>query len=181
MVVMMRRPPTGTSESEEEGQECCEVITSANLCRWIIDFKEVQLGNQMVGLGSYGVVFKGKWKGIEVAVKKFIKQKLDERTLLALRAEMGILSEIHHPNVVLFIGACIRQPNLAIITEFVQHGSLKDVLSNLAIKLSWKQRMAMLHSAARGIYYLHSLEPAIVHRYIYLCQGQAYLRETDKI
>ncbi len=82
-------------------------LTSANLCRWIIDFSEVQVGKQ-VGLGSYGVVFRGKWKGVDVAVKRFIKQKLDERRMLEFRAEMAFLSELHHPNIVLFIG--IRPP-----------------------------------------------------------------------
>jgi hypothetical protein len=78
-------------------------LTSANLCRWIIDYKEVQMGDQ-VGLGSYGAVYKGMWKGVAVAVKKFIKQKLDERRMLEFRAEMAFLSELHHPNIVLFIG-----------------------------------------------------------------------------
>jgi hypothetical protein len=78
-------------------------LTSANLCRWVIDFNEIALGQQ-VGMGSYGVVFKGKWKGVEVAVKRFVKQKLDERRMLEFRAEMAFLSELHHPNIVLFIG-----------------------------------------------------------------------------
>jgi serine/threonine protein kinase len=63
-----------------------------------------------VGLGSYGVVFKGKWKGVEVAVKRFIKQKLDERRMLEFRAEMAFLSELHHPNIVLFIGTLPPSP-----------------------------------------------------------------------
>ena len=49
-----------------------DVLTSANLCRWVIDFHEIALGQQ-VGMGSYGVVFKGKWKGVEVAVKRGAK------------------------------------------------------------------------------------------------------------
>lgn len=61
------------------------------------------MGRQ-IGMGSYGVVYKGKWKGVEVAVKRFIKQKLDERRMLEFRAEMAFLSELHHPNIVLFIG-----------------------------------------------------------------------------
>jgi hypothetical protein len=86
-------------------------LTSANLCRWIINYNEIQVGKQ-VGLGSYGVVYRGKWKGVDVAVKRFIKQKLDERRMLEFRAEMAFLSELHHPNIVLFIGiiaspACI--------------------------------------------------------------------------
>jgi hypothetical protein len=138
-------------------------LTSANLCRWIIDFGEVQVGKQ-VGLGSYGVVFRGKWKGVEVAVKRFIKQKLDERRMLEFRAEMAFLSELHHPNIVLFIGACVKKPNLCIVTEFMKLGSLRDILANNGVKLAWKQKLRLLRSAALGINYLHSLHPVIVHR-----------------
>jgi hypothetical protein len=73
--------------------------------RWIIDYKEIQMGKQ-VGMGSYGLVYRGRWKGIDVAVKRFIKQKLTERRLLEFRAEMAFLAELSHPNVVLFIGTC---------------------------------------------------------------------------
>ncbi len=117
-----------------------------------------------VGKGSYGVVFKGKWKGVEVAVKKLVKQKLDERVLLEFRAEMAFLSELHHPNIVLFIGACVKRPNLCIVTEFVKQGSLKDILRKVSTKLAWIQRLRMLRSAALGINYLHSLSPTIIHR-----------------
>jgi serine/threonine protein kinase len=160
-------------------------LTSANLCRWVIDYKEVQVGDQ-VGLGSYGAVYKGMWKGVAVAVKKFIKQKLDERRMLEFRAEMAFLSELHHPNIVLFIGtlawvwhlvtslslthprdapglaatgACMKPPNLCILTEFVKRGNLKDILSDPNIKLSWMHKLGMLKSAALGINYLHSLSP----------------------
>ncbi len=57
-----------------------------------------------IGTGTYGIVFHGKWKGVEVAVKRFIKQKLTERRLLEFRAEMASLAELSHPNVVVFIG-----------------------------------------------------------------------------
>ncbi len=39
-----------------------------------------------------------------MAVKRFIKQNLDEKMMLEFRAEMAFLSELHHPNIVLFIG-----------------------------------------------------------------------------
>jgi serine/threonine protein kinase len=121
------------------------------------------MGKQ-IGAGSYGMVYRGKWKGVEVAVKRFIKQKLDERRMLEFRAEMAFLSELHHPNIVLFIGACVKRPNLCIVTEFVKQGSLQDILSEGAIKLTFGQKLRMLRSAALGINYLHSLHPVIVHR-----------------
>jgi len=47
-------------------------------------------------------------------VKKLIKQKLSEKHMLEFRAEVAFLSEMHHPNIVLFIGASMTKPNLCI-------------------------------------------------------------------
>lgn len=75
-------------------------LSSANLCRWILDYK---LGQQL-RVGSYGVVYKGTWKGIPVMVKRFVKQLLNERHILDFRAEIAFLSELHHPHIVSVIG-----------------------------------------------------------------------------
>ncbi len=78
-------------------------LTSANLCRWVIEADDLHL-EEKVGMGSYGMVYRARWKGINVAVKRFVRQKLDERLMLEFRAEVALLSELHHPNIVLFIG-----------------------------------------------------------------------------
>ncbi|ELR19448.1 uncharacterized protein ACA1_267050 [Acanthamoeba castellanii str. Neff] len=54
-------------------------------------------------------------------------------------------------------GACVKRLNLCIVTEFVKNGSLRDILANNSVKLAWAQKLKLLHSAALGINYLHSL------------------------
>ncbi len=61
-------------------------------------------------------------------------------------------------------GACVKKPNLCLVTEFVKQGSLKDILLNPTIKLPWEHKLKLLHSAALGIHYLHSLHPVVIHR-----------------
>jgi serine/threonine protein kinase len=61
-------------------------------------------------------------------------------------------------------GACVKRPNLCIVTEFVKQGSLADMLANGSVKLTFSEKLRMLRSAALGINYLHSLHPVIVHR-----------------
>lgn len=117
-----------------------------------------------MGTGSYGLVHVAKWRGVEVAVKRLIKQRLTEQRLLEFRAEVALLAELHHPNIVLFIGACVRSPNLCVVMELVKRGSLRAILSDVTIKLPWRQRLRMLHGAALAVTYLHSLKPVILHR-----------------
>jgi class 3 adenylate cyclase len=138
-------------------------LMSANLCRWVIDRRDITIEEQ-VGLGSYGVVSRGKWKGVEVAVKRIINQKLDERAMLEFRAEIAFLSELRHPHIVLFIGACLVPPELAIVTEFMRCGDLRSLLGDATVKLDWERKSRILTTAALGINYLHSLKPVIVHR-----------------
>jgi len=80
---------------------------------WIIDYKDIQVSKQ-VGAGSYGIVYRGRWKGIDVAVKRFIKQKLTESRMLEFRSEMAFLSQLHHPNVLFVIGTDRRLQQLAL-------------------------------------------------------------------
>ena len=43
-------------------------------------------------------------------------------------AEINLLKGMRHPNICLYMGACIAPPNRAIITEFAANGSLWDAL-----------------------------------------------------
>jgi serine/threonine protein kinase len=67
-------------------------------------------------------------------------------------------STLHHPNVVLFLGACTRRPNLCLVLEFCVHGSLHHFLKTehehgVRITMSLVYRFAL--DIARGVYYLH--------------------------
>ena len=44
--------------------------------------------------------------------------KLNSRKLMMLISMVKIMKRLRHPNVVLFMGAIIRPPNLSIVTEF---------------------------------------------------------------
>ncbi|AGO82793.1 Serine/threonine protein kinase [Pandoravirus dulcis] len=138
-------------------------LTSANMCRWVIDFADVQLGTQ-VGVGSYGVVYRARWKGVDVAVKRFIRQQLDERTLLDFRAETALMLDLAHPNVVVFIGACVRRPNLCLVTEFIKGGNLRALLADVSVRVAWADRLRLMRTAAAGVAYLHGRDRPIVHR-----------------
>jgi serine/threonine protein kinase len=119
---------------------------------------------QKIGEGSFGEVFKGKWRGSELAIKRLFRQQADDRILLELRKESVIMSSLRHPNILLFLGVCIVPPNLCILTEYMKNGSLGPFLRNKSNKLSWIDCLNMGKQAAVGMDYLHSLRPPLIHR-----------------
>ncbi|CAF2119311.1 unnamed protein product [Brassica napus] len=75
-----------------------------------------------------------------------------------------IMLRLRHPNVVLFMGAVTRPPNFSILTEFLPRGSLYRLLHRPNYQLDEKRRMRMALDVAKGMNYLHTSHPTVVHR-----------------
>lgn len=74
---------------------------------------------QVVGKGSFGVVWKGRWRGRDVAVKHINSE--GERK--AFTIEVRQLSRVSHPNIVKLYGACTKNP-VCLVMEYAEGGSL---------------------------------------------------------
>eukprot|EP00049_Salpingoeca_infusionum_P010535 m.182392 g.182392 ORF g.182392 m.182392 type:complete len:1996 (-) comp14668_c0_seq4:2510-8497(-) len=72
-----------------------------------------------------------------------------------IRKEVRDIREIHHPNLLGFIGACVEKPNVAILFEYTQKGSLEDLLSNTDIQLDVTFKYHILKDIATGMKFLH--------------------------
>ena len=110
------------------------------------------------------MVYKGTWKGIEVAIKT-IKAKNDSRD--DFENEISLLASIRNPHILNFYGVCVTENETFMITEFLENGSLEGIiyLSRIGqFKLSFHEKLRILYEVAIGMDYLHSLTPKIVHR-----------------
>ncbi|XP_020104386.1 serine/threonine-protein kinase EDR1 [Ananas comosus] len=119
---------------------------------------------ERIGLGSYGEVYRADWNGTEVAVKKFLDQDFYGDALDEFRSEVRIMRRLRHPNVVLFMGAVTRPPNLSIVSEFLPRGSLYRILHRPYCQIDEKRRIKMALDVAKGMNCLHTSVPTIVHR-----------------
>ncbi|KAI3977016.1 hypothetical protein MKX01_008874 [Papaver californicum] len=138
-------------------------IALDDVAEWEIPWEEITLGER-IGLGSYGEVYRGDWHGTEVAVKKFLDQDISGDALEEFRSEVRIMKRLRHPNVVLFMGAVTRAPNLSIVTEFLPRGSLYRLIHRPNSQVDERRRLRIALDVARGMNYLHSCTPVIVHR-----------------
>ncbi|XP_024021796.1 serine/threonine-protein kinase EDR1 [Morus notabilis] len=128
-----------------------------------IQWEDLRIGER-IGIGSYGEVYRADWNGTEVAVKKFLNQDFSGEALLQFKSEIDIMLRMRHPNVVLFMGAVTRPPHFSILTEFLLRGSLYRLLHRPNPQLDEKRRMRMALDVAKGMNYLHTSNPTIVHR-----------------
>uniref|UniRef100_A0A7N0VJG4 non-specific serine/threonine protein kinase n=1 Tax=Kalanchoe fedtschenkoi TaxID=63787 RepID=A0A7N0VJG4_KALFE len=119
----------------------------------------------IIGEGGFGAVFKG-WlaDGRLVAVKQLkAGSGQGEREF---RAEVEIISRVHHRHLVSLVGYCISEHQRLLIYEFLPNKTLEHHLHGKGMPvLEWTKRMKIALGAARGLAYLHEdCQPKIIHR-----------------
>ena len=120
-----------------------------------IPYKELHLDRKL-SEGGYGIVYRGKWKHTTVAIKEIKKEIIEQDKLEEFKNECAVMEVIRHPNIVLFLGACTKAPNLCIVLEYCSRGSLWSLLHDGHIKMSWEYRKKFALDIAKGVYYLHT-------------------------
>jgi len=126
-----------------------------------IDFRELTFDAE-IGKGSFGIVWRGTWRGGVVAIKRLIETKMTKQDLADLKREADTMSRLRpHVNVVQFLGMTTF-PQICIVTEFLDAGSLYDFLHNSDQKLDSNLMMAIVKGIAAGMLHLHS--EGIIHR-----------------
>ncbi len=71
---------------------------------WLISSKEVGREKQ-IGFGGSSEVYKGDYRGTEVAIKKLRIIEVNDENLKEFKREVSSLIMLRHPNLVLFMGA----------------------------------------------------------------------------
>ncbi|XP_047951203.1 serine/threonine-protein kinase STY8 [Salvia hispanica] len=168
-------PSNGQSDSQKNlgpaescGSECgCSSSKCENdpplVVRSAIEWEDLQLKEE-IGQGSFAVVYRGIWNGSDVAVKVYTGTQYDEETLVDYKKEIDIMRRLRHPNVLLFMGASCTKERIAIVTEYMNRGSLFKALHRGNQPLDTRRRLRIALDVSRGMNYLHHRNPPIVHR-----------------
>merc|ERR1740128_1420695 len=95
----------------------------ASIWEWDIPFEELKIGDK-IGSGRFSTVHMGNWHG-DVAIKFLdMENTEDETTLEAFRLDVATFRKTRHENLVLFMGACMNPPKLAIVTSLCKGNTL---------------------------------------------------------
>jgi len=132
----------------------------------LLDEAQLVFG-KVLGSGGFGSVYRGTYKGEEVAIKKLHTDggavtpvQIDE-----FKKEVDILTALRHHRLVKFHGAAFTPPNLCMVLEFMPNGSLYELLhSKKDEPLAFLDKLNIATQITEGIEFLHGRTPPFVHR-----------------
>ncbi|XP_042966695.1 serine/threonine-protein kinase EDR1-like [Carya illinoinensis] len=159
----LKDPESPSSSVDSYTSRVDQIFYDVDVGEYEIHWEDLDIGER-IGLGSSGEVYRADLNGTEVAVKKFLDQDFSGAALAKFKSEVRIMRTLRHPNVVLFMGAVTRPPNLSIITEFLPRGSLYRIIHRPHSQIDEKRRIKMALDMASGMNCLHTSRPTIVHR-----------------
>ena len=136
---------------------------------WKIDRSELKRTPQTyLGVGAWGVVYSAEFKGEQVAIKHAHRELLSlQGTVEMVKREISILSRIHHPNLVRFIGAVLdhdveSKRDVPIIVLELLDMNLRTAYSDKSLNQS--TMASIFCDVAYALHYLHEQTPTIIHR-----------------
>jgi serine/threonine protein kinase len=133
----------------------------------IIDLKLIQ-DLRHLNEGAAGVAFVGRYDDQDVVVKQPKKLKIGSEEWLELQLHMSVPP---HPHIIPFIGICMVQVQMYLVTRFIERGSLKSLLTASAehggdaLRAYYAHPLQLVRAAcqiAAGLEHLHASH--IVHR-----------------
>ncbi|KAA8497903.1 putative serine/threonine-protein kinase [Porphyridium purpureum] len=145
-----------------------------------IDYDSLRL-KKIIGKGSFATVWAAEWLHMPVAVKVFHDQDDDDtaslddnhreagsdgladaraaerrkdaraRRYASYLREIELLSQLRHPNVLLYMGACLSVDRpFCIVTELYNGGSVYDLLQEHRLKIKESLRAAVTSGSENG-------------------------------
>ncbi|KAK3602356.1 hypothetical protein CHS0354_013350 [Potamilus streckersoni] len=92
-------------------------------CGWEIKLKDLLMG-EVIGEGEFGVVHKGVYKDMHVAIKSLRDKNKAAQQFLE---EASLMTSLRHPNLVSLIGVVLGD-TIRLVTEYMGKGNLVDYL-----------------------------------------------------
>lgn len=131
----------------------------------------VQRTGELLGRGSFGAVEKLVYNQAACAGKKIHESLIDTRNIGAsslikkFEQECKILKDLRYPHIVQFLGLCFFEDSQypVIVMELLESNVEKWVTESQK-EHPFSLKAEILRDTAKGLHYLHSQNPPIIHR-----------------
>ncbi|KAK7252374.1 hypothetical protein RIF29_36274 [Crotalaria pallida] len=154
--------PATNPSSDPSSQPMSQIVFSYDK---IVEITDGFSSQNVIGEGGFGCVYKAFLSDGRIGAVKLLKAGggQGEREF---RAEVDIISRIHHRHLVSLIGYCISEQQRVLIYEYVPNGNLSHHMHGYGVPvLNWEKRTKIAFGTARGLAYLHDgCNPKIIHR-----------------
>lgn len=115
--------------------------------------------DKLLGEGSFAKVYLAKWRETLVVAKVINEDICDTYTKEFILRETDIMSKLHHPNIVQFLGY-VDEPFI-IIMEYIPNGNLLEKICYLRKK----DKIPIMKDILQGLAYFHNRRPqSLIHR-----------------
>ncbi|RLN95448.1 hypothetical protein BBJ28_00024112, partial [Nothophytophthora sp. Chile5] len=119
-----------------------------------------------IAKGAFGEVWLASYGKDLVAVKKLLT--VEGTSVQDFVSELNLLASLSHRCILTLVGACWDEDltDIQIVMEYMDDGDLLSVLRRSAPSvLTWENGKATYCvQICEAVYYLHSLQPALIHR-----------------
>ena len=119
---------------------------------------------KLIGTGACGSVHEAIWRGSLCAVKILhASRQVSKTSVDTFKKEVEFMSGMtEHNGVLKILAACLTPPNMCIITELAEEGSLHSVLHERCLRPEYKTLLDIGSQIADAISFCH--EKNLVHR-----------------
>ncbi|XP_052189666.1 serine/threonine-protein kinase CDG1-like isoform X3 [Diospyros lotus] len=137
-----------------------------------LSFSEIQVatndfsGQNLLGEGGYGFVYKGKLKNGQVIAAK-VRKEASAQGFPEFHSEVHVLRFARHQNIVMLLGYCCKENLNILVYEYICNKSLDwHLFDDTENVLEWQQRHGIAIGTAKGLRYLHEecRGSPIIHR-----------------
>ena len=142
-----------------------------------VTLTSVKLDGRDLGRGAYAKVFTVKHRRMVYAAKEIhsilvegVGQEQKQAIKKSFLLECCQCSQLHHPNIVQFIGISYLRKNsyLPVMVMELMDSSLTSFIRDnptlVDFKIKREKKLSILLDVSRGLTYLHSRDPPVIHR-----------------
>lgn len=110
--------------------------------------------SEEIGAGFFSKIYRVVHKTTKQVL--VLKMNVKEGNEANVRREIDMMNKLSHPNIIKFYGVCISNGQMHALIEYINGGSLDQLLLDHTVRLAWTLRIQIACDMAKGLKYLHS-------------------------